>query len=171
MPVKNTFIGIDPGTSGGIAVIGNGIKTYNIPNEEIELFRVLEKVVKPNCHITIEQQIPRPTRLLDRQTGKWTQSILKSTCVLYGQYLQIRGMLVALEVRFNPVVPETWQRGLQIPGKKQSENNHAWKSRLKKKAQELFPETKVTLKTCDALLLAEYQRRQSSRSFRIKRFR
>ena len=34
-----------------------------------------------------------------------------------------------------------------------------WKNKLKAKAQQLFPGEKVTLATCDSLLIAEYGRK------------
>ncbi len=57
------------------------------------------------------------------------------------------------------VTPRAWQGGLGISPRKKSESTTDWKNRLKSVAQSLFPDTQVTLKTADALLIAEYCRR------------
>ena len=60
--------------------------------------------------------------------------------------------------------PQAWQRSLgltKIRDDRIWEMSDAgasgrWKNRLKSRAQELFPDIKVTLRTSDALLLAHY---------------
>lgn len=108
----------------------------------------------------IEQQIPRPTRWFDRATGKWNQSILKSTCLLYGSFMQLRALLTAASIPFEEAPPKRWQKGLHIPARDKDEDKVAWKNRLKSRAQQLFPLSKVTLAVSDSILLAEYCRRK-----------
>jgi hypothetical protein len=64
-------------------------------------------------------------------------------------------------VSFDLVAPGTWQKAFGLARKK-GEAHGKWKARLRQKAQQLFPQLgrRVTLKTCDALLIAEYGRRR-----------
>ena len=68
--------------------------------------------------------------------------------------------LTAAGIPFEEVTPVVWQRGLGIPVRKKDESRSQFKGRLKAKAQQLFPQVKVTLKTADALLISEYCRRK-----------
>jgi Holliday junction resolvasome RuvABC endonuclease subunit len=66
--------------------------------------------------------------------------------------------LTAAYIPFEMVTPQKWQRELGVLSRKgMTKTQH--KNQLKAKAQELFPDLKVTLATADALLLAEYCRR------------
>jgi hypothetical protein len=86
---------------------------------------------------------------------------------LYGNYRMVRGILVALGCQVGEAMAARWQSTIGVPrmvtrGKSKHFKRKAgkeYKRRLKERAQELFPECKVTLKTADALLLAECCRR------------
>ena len=69
--------------------------------------------------------------------------------------------LMALYIPANTVTPQKWMKSYQL-GHSSAYTKTEWKNRLKGKAQQLFPSLgkKVTLKVCDALLLAEYGRRR-----------
>ena len=68
--------------------------------------------------------------------------------------------LIALGIPTEKVTPQKWIKVYQL-NKKKEQSENKWKNVLKAKAQSLFPQLgkKVTLKTCDALLIAEYARR------------
>jgi len=59
------------------------------------------------------------------------------------------GCLTAFKIRFEYVTPNTWQKALSC-------QSHGDKNVTKTKAQQLFPNEKVTHATADALLIAEY---------------
>lgn len=151
-----SYVGIDPGKSGGCAVLnGSSVQCQNLPVSELDLREwIAQQQARSagNAFVVIERQTPRPTFF----QGK--SSILKSTVELYGNYMLIRGMLTGL-ISYEEVLPKRWQQGLRITPRQKSESDTQWKNRLKGKAQQLFPHTKVTLATADALLLAEYGRR------------
>lgn len=163
----HTYIGIDPGVNGAVADLlglintrGRAAKAHNMPETEGDLWDlIIEYKGRPNPFAFIEQQAPRPTCLFDRKTRTFKNVILKSTCVLYGNYMQLRQALTAAGIPYEEITPARWQRGLNIPPRKKKEPERKWKNRLKKKAQQLFPELKVTLKNCDALLIAVYCQR------------
>lgn len=175
-PTKETqwYIGIDPGVTGGLAVIDSsgGRKVSKMPETEADVWDWICAAVgfdedkedpdriEMRTMAVIEEQRARPTNWFDPKAKKWTGSILKSTCMLYGSYSFLRGLLTAAGVRFVAVMPQDWQKGLGIPPKKKGETPTRWKNRLKAEAQRLFPPEKVTLATADALLIAEYCRRR-----------
>lgn len=170
---STVYIGIDNGSCGGIAILlGNQLRTIKMPESEKDLLGTFafekarfERQLIPVV-ATIEQQIPRPTVFFNPRLGQTQSSILKSTCILYAQYMQTRIALLATGIPFQAVVPETWQTEIGLPHKKQTRSDNAWKNVLKQKAQQLFPEHKVTLWNADAILLAEYCRRIHSPSIR-----
>ena len=72
-------------------------------------------------------------------------------------YGYIRGLIDAARIERIMVRPQAWQIG--IPGVKGQKEKAVRKRALKAHAARLFPMLKVTLKTADALCLADYGRR------------
>jgi hypothetical protein len=71
----------------------------------------------------------------------------------------VRAIPFAYRVRVELVRPQTWQAGIPgLAGKKGVERKRA----LKEHAARIFPDTKVTLSTCDALLIGDWARRNLS---------
>lgn len=156
-----TYIGIDPGENGAVVYLTNdaiGIDKVNGVTDK-ELWEAFKLWTGLKCFACIELQTPRPTTIPDGKSG-WRQTILASTCILYGRYQQARSFLIAAQIPFEDVPPKRWQKGLNIPPKAKGMKDTEWKNVLKSKAQQLFPEEKVTLANADALLLAEYCRRK-----------
>ena len=176
------YLGVDPGAEGGLAVVRRSalhsayrgvigldpvsdVDICRRPETDTDLLELLQGYADRGVwHAALEQQIPRPTRWFDRVRGTWTSSILKSTCLLYGDYLRLRMALAAAGISIEIVTPQVWQKALSIPPRKKEEGRTSWKNRLKAKAQQLFPGVRVTLATADALLLAVYcQRKREGR--------
>lgn len=67
----------------------------------------------------------------------------------------LRMALIASGVIFDEIPPKQWQKFVGVIGTK-GETKTQFKNRLKAKAQQLFPEQRVTLATADALLIAYY---------------
>jgi len=79
------------------------------------------------------------------------------------QYGTLKGILTALHIPFELIRPVDWQRALGCMTKGD-------KNISKTKAQQLFPDIKVTHAKADALLIAEHCRRmrnQGSKAIRI----
>lgn len=160
---ESTYIGIDPGRSGGIVCLSPGSPgepgvdaAWPMPATERDLWELVNTLGKVHRPIV--------ARLEFIQTSIW--SIDKATMsVLYGNYMQCRMALVAADIRFETVRATDWQKALGI-AKRGTDTDSQWGNRLKAKAQELFPHGKrITLATCDAYLIAEYCRRtERSRS-------
>jgi hypothetical protein len=112
-----------------------------------ELFCVLDDYIPP-IYAFIEWIHPAIQNIGKSQMSK-----------LYGNYMQLRLCLVAMEIKFENPKAQEWQRALDISPRKKTETNTQWKNRLKGKAQQLFPKMKIILATADALLISEYGRR------------
>lgn len=144
------YLGIDPGQSGGIVTVnssGRSSDSYKMPSTELDIYNLL-RVLSPIKFCLIEKVHSMPKQGI-------------ASAFKFGKgYGGLRMALIACEIPFDEVTPQKWQKGLSIPPKKKSETPVKWKNRLKQKAQQLFPQEKVTLATADALLIAEYCRRR-----------
>ena len=137
-------IGIDPGVSGGVALInGNdSIDVYPCPDTVGEMADLLLEVdlldYKTRAVIEAVHSFP----------GQGVSSTFKFG-MNYGQWL---GILAALEIPYIQVTPHKWMKHYgSMPKEKKDRKNH-----LKHLAQQRFPKEKITLKTADAILLAVY---------------
>ena len=74
----------------------------------------------------------------------------------YGNGL-LMGVLLSRKIPVELVTPQKWQKALSL-GTKGGMPNTQWKNKLKAMAQRLYPDLKVTLNTCDALLILHYAR-------------
>lgn len=73
---------------------------------------------------------------------------------------QIEGILIGLNIPFELVRPQVWQKGLNgVKGVQ----GVAKKRKLKEIASRLYPDNKITLKTADALLIADYGVKQNQK--------
>lgn len=150
-----TIIGIDPGQSGGIAIhrLGNPIEAHKMPATDLDLFDL------------IDGQTPETRVLCYVEKVGPTPQMGRSSAFKFGKgYGAISMACVAAGVRVEFVTPQKWQKalGMKSVGGKIGTNDTAKKNRNKAKAQELFPEIKITHAIADALLIAEYGRRQAA---------
>lgn len=148
------FIGIDPGLNGGIAVLNKngGVESVcKMPETPQDILEWLEEYSGYNCVCVLE----------DVGHGMPGQSS-KATATFARHNGHLEMALLALSIRTEKVTPQKWQKIYQLGSSKGVEKN-AWKNKLKAKAQQLFPSLgkNITLSTCDALLLAEYGRRNN----------
>ena len=152
-----TYIGLDPGKQGGITVIDcRGVWTFAMPVGTPELWSIIKDAsiaVAPHaCVEKIPTAFPKVTK--------------SAMSTLYGNYRELRAMLVAAQIPFDDVPPKTWQRAFAISPRKKKEPDRTWKKRLAAKARELFPSLDVwsgtikgQLAVGDSILIAEYCRR------------
>ena len=155
-----TIIGIDPGLSGGIAVIAPpGMKPRTIqgfiakevlivavkmPETEKDIFDFLSNT-KETCGevFAILENVHAMPKQGVASTWKFGQN-----------YGALRMALIALGIPFETVAPGVWQRRMGCLSKGD-------KNITKRKAQELFPGLKITHAIADALLIAEDKRRRT----------
>lgn len=152
---ENIYVGIDPGQSGGIARLWvHSDSAEPMPATERDILTCLQEVAEEiadkggKAYACIENVHSMP--------GQGVSSSFK-----FGQGLGgLRMALIAAGIPFEPVQPRTWQKAFGIQPRGKTEAKPAFKQRLRAKAQELFPELNVTLKTADALLIALYCKRK-----------
>lgn len=172
-PKPTAFIGIDPGVSGGLAILYRDLRVvvevHKMPKMEKEVWDIIDawSTVEPNVFACIE--------LVGGYVGGYNRgegddgstSNPGSAMFTFGQsYGGLRMALVAASIPFEAVRPQAWQKALGLTKEKDSQawaetHEHSstrWKNALKAEAQHRFPDVKVTLRTADALLLAEYAR-------------
>jgi len=138
-------IGIDPGKSGGIAVVDDcaGAVAFKLDTTERDVWDTLLE-----CRDNLNASVA-----FIEKVNAFPKQGVSSTFKFGKSYGMLIGMLVALKVRFEYVPPGVWQRNLSCLSKGD-------KNVTKAKAQELFPSLKITHAIADALLIAEYGRRK-----------
>lgn len=155
---KKLTIGIDPGSLGGIAVLdqdGNVIAITKMPQTMLDIYEYLKEITdlpceKLTCYIEkvgfgIPGQSSKATATFARHCGRLEMALL------------------ALSIPTVEVPPQKWMKTLGL-GSSKGIAKTEWKNKLKEHAQQRFPslwkEKKITLATCDALLIANYGRTQ-----------
>jgi hypothetical protein len=162
------FIGIDPGASGGLACVGAegpagvavACKMPETDEGVLHWLRSHKAGLSGTTLAALEEvggwvhrrHMETEGGARDRHTG--------SSMFKFGtSYGACKMALVSVGAKPLLVRPQEWQRALGVPPKGKSEKKTAFKGRLKEMAQGLYPALRVTLSTCDALLIAEYCRR------------
>jgi len=175
---KVIYIGVDPGLSGGIGVIreefslhgtnniGTKAEAFKMPATEMDLYELLKKFASWGhlafknpifCYLEKAQAFPggikfvKCPRCSAMLKTKQAQGVV-STGKFLQQYGTIRGILTALHIPFETITANTWQKALGC-------QTRGDKNISKAKAQQLFPDIKVTHAKADALLIAEFCRR------------
>ena len=132
-------LGIDPGQSGGIAIIedGRGAAAYKMPETERDIADLIWRHASTVDIAVIERVHSMP--------GQGVSSTFK-----FGMnYGLLRGLLIAYRIPFTEVTPQKWMKAMQC-------QTHGDKNVSKARAQQLFPSLKITHATADALLIAAY---------------
>jgi len=141
-----TTIGVDPGTNGGIAVIDEKGNAYaeKMPETLQDLFELLNSYsvgYDGSCRAYLEQVHSSP------QMG------VKSAFTFGNGFGHLEMALTACSIPFERIRPQVWQKALGCL-------TRGDKGITKAKAQEMFPNIKVTHAIADSLLIAEFGRRQ-----------
>ena len=148
--MEKVFIGIDPGFSGGIAVLDTDGKVKDVvkmpatPTDILEYLKSWTKDFDPVCMLEdVGRGIPGQS---SSATAKFAR---------HNGHLEMA--LLALGIGTTTATPQKWQKAYQMHSSKDMTKTQ-WKNALKAKAQQLFPQEgkKITLCTCDALLIARY---------------
>ena len=163
-----TYIGIDPGATGGIAILcGSAVQAITMPHSERTLYDLLHQHASPPGNVCAA---------IEQVSGFIGTTHPGSAMFEFGEnYGFLRACLVACGLTpskgdistgtFVSVPPQRWQTALHIDPRRKQESKTDWKNRLKWNAQELFPKKKypnltITLRTADALLIALYAKQQ-----------
>lgn len=137
------YIGIDPGANGAVAWIDGYADCFKFKDKTmLDIFEDIEFIegLEGEKFCMIERVSSSP------QMG------VKSAFTFGHGYGMLVGFLTALRIPHEFVTPAKWQGSLSC----RSKGN---KNITKAKAQQLFPDLKITHGNADALLIAEYCRR------------
>ncbi len=152
------IIAFDPGQKGGIAVIdsnGDPLHVGNMPETAQDILLIVEKF---KAFGDIKAYVEKVGGI----PGQGASSAFN-----FGKGCGFIEMaLLAQKIKTEYVTPQKWQKlysvGKSSITKSTPKEKREHKNKLKAVAQRLFPQLgrKVTLLTCDALLIAEYGRKQ-----------
>lgn len=134
------IIGIDPGQSGAAAYISNGVIEFvKLANTERDISDFLREHQDASfAYIEKVHSMPKQG--------------VASSFKFGANYGFLRGCLIAHGIPFEEVTPQKWQKAMGCMSRGD-------KNVTKARAQQLFPEIKITHAIADALLIAEYGRR------------
>jgi hypothetical protein len=163
---KHYSIGIDPGKHGGICILSPDRKivwVQAMPESEYGIWINLTNHILELID-TKTKQLPKMKACIELVTGYVSRSDeyggdRGSNAFVFGQNVGIiKGILAALDLYpYISPSPRKWQSELSIsPRDSERESKAGFKRRLKDEARKLFPNDKITLETCDAVLLAYY---------------
>lgn len=142
------YIGIDPGKSGGIAVI---------QDDYIEVKKCPESVQDMAILFAIMLQETPPSHVLVMIEKVWARPHdgRASVFTFAGNYGQWQGIIASHEIIPHYVTPQVWMRAIGCPRKLKKQDR---KNYLKALAKEKYPDIKrrMTLATSDAMLIADY---------------
>lgn len=160
-------VGIDPGQSGGIAKLKEvgGVwraSAVSMPQTERDiadhLWSLYSEATGESVEIIafLEQvQVMPAIRRVQTPSGEIRQEVnpgITSTAKFMQGYGYLRGCLITIGITLEDIRPQVWQKllGCMTKGNKNVS---------KAKAQQLFPQLRITHSIADALLIAEAGRR------------
>ena len=149
------ILGVDPGQAGGLALVG-GDEPYaqKMPATERDIYDAIHGLAVQADRAVIEAVHSMPKQGV-ASSFKFGRS-----------YGFLRACLIACGITWEAVAPGKWQKamGLIVPkGTSITDKKNLNKSR----AQELFPSLRITHSIADALLLAEWCRREQREPVKI----
>lgn len=138
------FLGIDPGKSGGMAIISSECdEVVAMPYAKYTVTQLADRLYSEALYIQ--------AAALERVHSMPAQGV-KSTFTFGENFGWWKGVLDTSGISYTLVTPQTWQKDLDC-------RTGGDKNVTKNKAKELFPGVKVTHAIADALLIAEWARR------------
>lgn len=146
-----TIIAIDPGAKGAIAIRMEHdiVSIQAMPETCTDLANLIRE-----AKLTADENNDDIVAYLEEvhaMPGQGTVSMFT-----FGQgYGHLEQVLADFRIRTIKVRPSKWEKALSLTDKKGTEKREH-KNKLKRRAQELFPNIKVTLVNADALLISEY---------------
>lgn len=149
------FAGVDPGKEGAITIIDSTsqvIDCRKLGEGFTTLVEMFEDMIS-------EIDAKRLFCVCEQVGGRFGDGASRAFNFGYST-ASTHNALVIAKIPFDLKIPRTWQKYFGMTrNKKGGETYEQYKRRLKEKAITLFPHHKVTLWNADALLIAEYCKR------------
>ena len=146
------IIGIDPGLAGGIAIFNKNKNEALSFTTMADVYLRFDYLRSQMSMQVIKAYIEEPPVFFKGAGGG-----LASQAKLHRNFGQYEGILIGLGIPFETVSPQKWQKGLSGLAKLTGKDR---KKALHNLAVQRYPQLKPTLKTCDAILIAEYGLKQ-----------
>jgi len=154
-----TIVAIDPGAQGGIAweILGTttGPVAYAMPETEGDIIETLK---------SIRDGADGPPVAFVEQVGGFIRGSPAPGSAMFNfgrNFGFLLGCMQSFGYRIELIRPQQWQKEFSLGTKGDCASRTEWKNKLKARAQQLYPETKVTLGTADALLILEYAKKHN----------
>lgn len=146
-------LGIDPGKNGGIAWFIDGKPCVEkMPATIADLWQLIDSIASEVPMIYRQREIKAYLEQVSAMPGQGVTS-----CFTFGNgFGHLEMALTAANIPFERVSPQKWQKAMSCMTKG---NKNVSKAR----AQELFPSISITHAKADALLIAEFGRRESAK--------
>ena len=147
------YLGLDPGVNGGIAALnGSGevvlvAKRYESDKDLLSVLSVLRRMpdaILPDGRTSVFAYL--------EHVRSSPQMGVVSAFTFGRGYGELRMALLASAIPFEEVTPQSWQKTMAC-------RSGGDKNVTKRRAEELFPQMKITHAIADALLIAECCRR------------
>jgi len=154
------FIGIDPGGSGGIAVLGPKkeiVALYKLPPTLLGI-RTVAGRWNGDAFVMLE----RIGGFMAAKDETWDGSRKMNVAAAHTMFTMgrnfgwLESVLLCCRLHYELVMPSVWHRSVGIDPRYKGESRTNWKGRIAEHARKLFPGTDITLATADALLIALY---------------
>jgi len=148
------LVGVDPGGSGGIAVLEEGerARAMGFPDSERDVWELVASIAGDHT---------KEMRAVIEKVGSRPGQGVKSMFTFGKNTGFIRACLVAAEIPFEEVASQKWQKDVGCP--RNTKVDYAQHKRnLAEHAKRLYPGVEVRKETADALLLAEWLRRREN---------
>lgn len=140
-----TSIAIDPGRSGGIAIIraGEPVSAVTMPMAETDIVNLLADIA--------------PRRAVLEEVGGYVGKADPGSAMFkFGRnFGLLLGVLMGMRVPVELIKPQAWQKRLALGSRPKEMSKADWKRKLKDRAARANPHMRVTLATADALLILE----------------
>ena len=140
------FVGVDPGGNGAAAYCdndGGNVQVFNFKDQSVQ-----------DIGRTMQEMCKGQSVLLEKVHSMPRQGVV--SMFTFGQNFGHVEMALALSnCRYEYVVPFKWQKYYSLTGLHSCTSSEK-KRKHKEKAQQLFPDIKITLANCDALLIMDY---------------
>jgi hypothetical protein len=174
---KCLYIGIDPGTSGGLCRFGPSFLVKSPHSYHLRVAAVSSLTLHQIWDWFVEavedaDQEKWDVKVViekvggfigtDSTEGPHRNKAAGHTMFKFGaSFGALRAFTVAAGFDFEEVLPQTWTKALGIESRNsRKETRTEWKNRLTAFARGLYPKTDITQATADSLLIAEYCRRK-----------
>lgn len=149
--MTETIIGIDPGSTGAIAV-------FRPTTQSMYVFSLTDKTPREIVDVLALESLKegRVRAFFEKVHSMPGQGV--ASMFTFGKNTGIvLGIVATLGIRYEEVTPQAWQRGVGMGTKQPS--RAARKTAAHALAQQLYPQTKILKSAADAVLIAEYGRR------------